>query len=182
METQRKKNLSQLSGHTGDEKLPYQIGRVKPLGQKHFHNLVTKISGGYSSLPDEVRFRVSTLALEMQETYINHSRTTKQVPNGNGMLEVPTKELMKKQMKKRAMSRAESCKISRSNHFDPRMQTMGFTQTVETRGGDIVLANKKGKPFKCRFCNMMGCKTNICKVRAELSQKFMSTHSLRKIT
>ena len=67
------RNISQLSGSTVAEKLPHQIGRVRPLGQKHFHNLVTTVSGGYSALPEDVRFRVSTLALEMQETYINHS-------------------------------------------------------------------------------------------------------------
>ena len=48
----REMKHTKFSGKTAVEKLPQQIGRVRPLGQKHFHNLVTTVSGGYSLLPE----------------------------------------------------------------------------------------------------------------------------------
>ena len=60
--------------HRESKKPNHIIGKTKPLDRQHLRNIVTTVSGKYTELSEEAKFKLSNLALGMQNVIFKDKR------------------------------------------------------------------------------------------------------------
>ena len=76
------------------------IGRTKPLDRQHLHNIVTTVSGKYTELLEDAKFKLSNLALDMQSIILKDKRK-KNIKKDSGLnVLVPKPDMIMKEREK----------------------------------------------------------------------------------
>ena len=85
--------------HKSEKKPDHMLGKVKPMDRQHLHNIVTTVSGKYTELSEQAKFKLGKLALDMQEVILGDQRKRMTNEDKSVSVLVPNSDMMSKQKK-----------------------------------------------------------------------------------